>query len=270
MDAVPLLSPSIAHTLVSRSPLHAWQQHYLLGGAGVVDESTDAQERGKILDRMLFGAGPELVMVDAKDWRTNVAKEAREIAREQGKLAVLVGKFDTYKAIIAAAKAKMEAKGIHLTGQSQQRLLWTSDGVQCKGRPDHVIWADGLIYDLKTCENASPDVIARSMFNYGSDIQHAAYVEGGETLHPELAGRLKMKFVYCEVEPPYEVVVANVMGTMRALGAHRWQQAKESWKRCLETGLWPGYSEGEVDIEAQPWQLTDAVLPKGGSQGVTF
>lgn len=270
--ALPLLSPSMAHLLISRSPLHAWQKHYLLGGEGVVDESTDAQERGKLLDRLIFGVGPDIAVVDADSWRTNAAKEAREIARAAGKLPVLEPKYTPLINLAAKLKGKMEAKGVILDGDSQARLLWESDGVKCKGKLDHLRLHAGVIYDLKTCENAAPSGLDRSMVNYGSDIQHAAYVEAVETLHPGLAGRVKMRFVYCEIEPPYEVVVAKLAGTMRQRGEALWSRAKATWKECLASGRWPGYSavDEEIEVEAKPWALEEAVLPKGGSEGVTF
>lgn len=259
-DKTPRLHQSIAHVLVTRSPLHAWEAH--LGRA--VREETPAMLRGTILDRLLFGVGPELQVVEAKDWRTNAAKDQRDAAVAAGRLPVLAHQLEEYGEAVAAINLGLAARGIVLDGQSQVEVEWTSEeGVKCAGRLDHLKLTQATILDLKTTFNASPEAIQRHMVDHGADIQRAAYVEAIETLHPQLAGRVRMQFVYAETSPPYAITIAEPAGSMRALGSAKWRRAKRVWAECLTSGHWPAYSDTVVQIESRPWQLEEEMTKAG-------
>lgn len=63
----PRLSRSLACTLLSRSPLHAWHQHPKLGG-GLAETPTRSLEGGSLIHALLLGEGPkiEVAMIPAK------------------------------------------------------------------------------------------------------------------------------------------------------------------------------------------------------------
>jgi len=248
------LSPSIASILLRRSPLHAWQRHRL--GGAEEGEQTDATRRGRLIDAMLLGSGPKLEVINAKDWRTNAAKDQRDAAEAAGRIAVLVDKFEAATATVQAIRDRLVARGLEFRGQSQVTQVWESDGCECKGVLDHLIMPDGIIYDLKTCDDASDESITRSIVAYGADIQHAAYVEGVETNNPELAGLVKMRFIFVECEPPHAVNIRSLGGSLRELGARKWKRAKASWAACVRSRQWPGY-ENTAPLEAKPWQLAE-------------
>lgn len=276
--SVPRLHQSIAHVLISRSPLHAWAIHPDLGGQST--KGSAAKTTGSLVDAMLLGSGPDVVVIDPVDypnkkggipdgWTNDAIREARDSAIAAGKLPILKGEHSELISTVETLRARLAEKGIEFSGASQVPVEWTSPnaGVACAGRLDHLL-DDLTIYDLKTTRNASEEAIQRSMISYGYDIQRAAYVEAIETLHPELMGRVRFRFLFCEVEPPYAVTVADAAGTMRALGEHKWRRACETWARCLETGLWPGYSDDVMQIEAKPWQLSEAA--EGSDNGINF
>jgi len=260
------LSPSTAKILLRKSPLIAWTRHRM--GGDVETEDTDSMLRGKILDRMLLGVGPEIVVVDAKDWRTNAAKETRDAAEAAGKLPVLVGKLDAYNEIVEAWRSQLAERGCRITeGRVQKRLEWESEGVPCCGKPDSVL-VDGrsaIIYDLKSVEDASDDAVVRAVVNYGWDIQAAAYVEGVEATWPDLAGRVTYEIVPCEStrENAFSVNVKPMGHTMLELGARKWARAKRLWGECLRSGKWRGYSG--TPIEATAWQLSDEMEREMGA-----
>ncbi len=244
------LSPSIAHVLLTRSPWHALQRHRL--GGGMESEPTDATRRGYLIESMLIGGGKDIVVVDAKDWRTNLAKDARAAAEAAGKVAVLAEKFEQATGAVGLLRERLIADGHSLAGSPQLTIEWESDGAACKGKLD--VWnsAHLLITDLKTCDDASDEAVSRSIVNYGADIQHAAYIEGVEATGISEPGRTRFQFVH--VEPDYGVVVVRTLsGTLAELGARKWARAKRIWRRCIETGVWPAYESRP--IEAAPWHL---------------
>lgn len=269
-EGPPRLSPSTAKVLLKRSALHAFTQHRL--GGGEQTEQTEATTRGRIVDRMLLGAGPDIVVIDAKDWRTNAAKEARDAAEAAGKLPLLAHKQAEYAEVVQAWKAQLVRHDIEFTGESQVKLDWESMGVPCRGKLDHLIVTPtgATIYDLKSCDDASREAVTRAVVGYGHDVQHAAYIEAVEAAYPQFAGRVKMALIFGETERvnAYAVNVVTLGGTMRELGERKWRRAKAIWGRCLETGEFPGY-EDALPLEATPWQLAaeqEAQLPGGDKE----
>ncbi len=249
IDCGPTLSASIAKIIVAESPLHAWSRHPKLGA--VVGEATDASDRGTLIHALLLGAGREVVKVDAKDWRTNAAKDARAAARKAGKLPVLAGKLDDASEVADMLRRRLETKGVVLDGVSEQTIVWRSDGVACRGRIDHLRATRLPPIDLKTCESAHPDAIRRSMETFGYDIQGAAYEEAtGEAPW----------FVFMECEPPYAVTVVEFRGSMAELGRRRWARAVRTWKRCLVADEWPDYADKPITVDASEWAIGKEAL----------
>lgn len=249
----PTLSASMARMLVLKSPLHAWTYHPRFGGAR--GESTEPQENGNLIHALLLGTGREIVPVDAADFRTKAAKEARQAARDAGKIAVIADKLTFAKGTAEILRRRMSDAGVTLDGKSEVTAVWQSDGALCRGRFDHLC-ADGVtIVDLKTTESAHPTAIQRSIENFGTDIQIAAYIEAMGTIFPALAGGIKFRLAYLECEPPHAVTIVECAGSMFELGRRRWARAKTIWKRCLAENRWPGYADGVVSIEASTWAM---------------
>jgi hypothetical protein len=126
--------------------------------------------------------------------------------------------------------------------------------VTCRSMLDHVSADWTTVDDLKTCESAHPRDVERSFLKYGYDIQHAAYVHAAEALKPELAGRVKMRFVFVETEPPFGVSIVVPDGAMREYGNRRWHRAATVWAGCTIANKWPDY-EGEQTVTVPAWAL---------------
>lgn len=252
------LSPSIAKVLIDKSPLHAWDAHRLGGGAE--RDPSDAQTVGKICEKLLLGVGPEIVELDPKfkDFKTDAAQAARDQAEALGKLPLLARQKPEYDELIQAWGDQLRAREIEFRGRSQVTLEWNSPegGVPCKGILDHLIVdpASGIIYDLKSCADASDEATDRAISKFGYDIQHAAYLEGAEVNHPHLAGAFKFFFIFAETWRPWAVNVRPFAGSMAELGERRWKRAVRIWGRCLEQKKFPGY-ENDNPVEAKTWQL---------------
>src|SRR5215471_6763533 len=85
----PSLSASIAELLIKRSPKHAFHAHPRLNPKWKPKEPSQEMDDGRVLHSMLLGTPSPVIEVDAEDWRTNRAKEAKADARASGKVAVL-------------------------------------------------------------------------------------------------------------------------------------------------------------------------------------
>lgn len=255
----PSLSSSIAKLLLDRSPSHARLAHAKLGG--VSSPSTAANDLGTLIHRYVLGKGSDVEPIDADDFRTNAAKQARAKARSQGRIPVLARVAGVAVAAAACIRREFERAGVALDGESEVAIMWQETAehgpIWCRGMLDHVVARDGLlhVYDLKTIHCAHPDDCTRSAINYGYDIQREAYTRAAERLWPEYEGRIEFRFLFCEPDPPHAVTVAQLDATMRERGRRRWREAVETWSRCLHTDTWPGYAQEPVTLWSPGWLL---------------
>lgn len=287
----PTLSSSIAHSLISESPAHAFERHPLLGGkSSGADEDTedieeeDASEKAKrktldggtITHALVLGRGRErleIVPVEklSKDGKmtTKAAKDAKEAARAAGKIAIAAPKMARYETAAAAIRAELARRGIEIDPKcAEVVLLWTEVAddpdvagveVQCRGLLDHLDLPGMCIDDLKTGHTAHPRRLGRKVYDYGAHVQAAAYTSGLAKVRPELAGFTRYRWLFAETRKPFPVTIAQPNGEMRELGARQWRRAVNGWARCFKTERWPAYTDAHaiVNVEPPPWALAE-------------
>lgn len=266
-DEVIRLSPSIAKTLLQRSPLHAFDEHRLLGGNR--KGATKVMDEGKLIENILCDLpADDLELLDFDNFMSKAAKEAKATALLAGKTPILMRSYMEASTSAEAMRPHLNAKGINLLdGLKQQRLEWQSQGggfggpgVACSGVPDILILDEAkricICRDLKTTDNAHPRTLQRKAVDMGWDIQEAAYTEAINTLYPWTAGIVEFQFVVVERSTPFACTIAELSGEMREMGQRKWRRAVDTWGRCLATKRWPDYSPIPVRLEAIPWQLT--------------
>lgn len=256
---VARLSPSVANTLLQRSPLHAWSQHRLLGG--VEKEVTPQMEKGKVIEAMLLGGEAGLTIIDADDFRKKEAQAARDAARAAGLTPVLIGKMEGYQKAVDAIRENAAAFGITFKGDKQVTTLWNHTvnlfngphDVPCKGILDIRNLEEGFIDDLKTTENAHPLACVRKILTMGYDVQGAGYKEGTELNNPKAAGRLRVRMIFCETTAPYAVQPVWITGEILELGQQKWDRACKAWGECVATKKWPSYSSTIYAPDVPTW-----------------
>lgn len=208
-----------------------------------------------------MGPGPE-PRPEWQDWKRGDAQAAKRKIIAAGMIPLLPKHARMLKASVRKIQMQLDALGIRFEGQSEVAARWTeqtSDGqdeVECWGAFDHLIIRPNgaTIYDLKIERSAHPDKIRRSLYDFGSDIQAAAYTRALEAARPELAGRVRFVFVFCE--PTSGVVTPiTLAGDFEALGNARWQRAIDTWARCLRQERWPAYTSEVVTISAPDWAM---------------
>lgn len=261
---VPRLSQSTANILLNQSPAHAYAHHKLLGN--VAKKSTKALDLGTLIDALLLGPGKKKFRVlDFDNFTTKAAKAAKADAIAADEIPVLREKYEEAEEVCIILRDKMYEKGISLSGgYRHHEVAWANPatGVLCRGELDYLDIPD--ILDIKTAASAKPDAFARSVQSYGYDVQAAAYIEAVESVRPDLIGRVTMRFVVCETEPPYAVTPITLDGQFRAMGSAKWFAACTRWKECLASNSWPDY--GSATVSPKPWQLSEALGLEGVSE----
>jgi hypothetical protein len=249
---------------ILKCPALAYLRHPELGG--VEGEDTDAMRDGRLLEDLICGVPPEeFVVMDFKNWQTKAAREAKKNCPGT---AILRHKYDAAAEAASIIRSRINHR-LHDNGLpplddylQQPHLEWTcpDTGVLCAGTPDLLWLRDDsfLILDLKKMADVSIGGIRKSVFNFGLDIQQAAYMEAIETLHPDIAGRGRFVFVGYDLAEPNFVSLFRLNGEFRQLGRSRWDQAKRIWKRCLEHGQWDDYTAGGIaEIDPKPWMMAN-------------
>lgn len=253
------LSASVAQSLVLESEAHAYLRHPRLGGTPVVPNNN--MDRGSLIHALLLGRGREVAVVECEDWKKPANREERDALREQGKLAVTRTLYDASLDAAKELKRKLTARGYPLAGHSEVTLVWEETAhngasVLCRGRLDHLDGSD--IFDLKITGDANPRTLERGQLTrMGYDIQGAAYPRALENIDARLRGRTSFTLLFCEPEPPYCITPIRFAGSLRELGARKWERAVNAWERCTRTGEWREYTDSVVFAEAKPWELEE-------------
>ena len=257
----PSLSSGIANMIVQRSELHARLAHPRLGGRGRIP--TREMDRGSIIHKMLLGKGADVVTIEADDYRSKAAQQARDAAHAAGKIPALPKELEACGEAHAAISLHLEREGVVLDGMSEIALIWyaqTSEGepVICRTLIDHLVIGDDHfeVFDLKSSGKVcSPKKVARKIEDDGAHVQAIAHLSAVGAVFPHLQGRGRYTWIAAEMEPPYAVCLAEPDGSMTALGVATWQEGVNRWAAALRDDKWPGYPRTRV--AASPWALKE-------------
>lgn len=130
-------------------------------------------------------------------------------------------------------------------------------------RPD--FWRmDGIVVDLKSTEDASPEGFRKSIAKFGYDVQHpmylsvlrAALTQAGVLGLPDLpypTSAKKFVFVACEKRPPYAVGVYALDRESQELGYAKYRGALKTYAACVANDNWPAYSDKVEMISLPEW-----------------
>lgn len=255
----PSLTQSVAKVLIDQSPLHAWHAHPRLNPDYQHDDDRKF-DVGNIAHKLMIGRGKDIVVIDFDDWRTKAAKEAREAAAAEGRLAVLGKHYSRAERMVAAAREQIDHRGLadlFRDGDGEAVMAWQENGLWMRQMvdwlsPDRLTFADYKTTDM----NAAPHVLGRMMASAGWPIQAAMAERGLTALLPKTpasSAYRRFLFVVQEAEPPYCLNVVDIGHGPIAMGHKMLDRAVELWRACVTAGRWPGYPPEIVTPEYPGW-----------------
>lgn len=216
-----------------------------------------AYDLGHVVHAKVLGVGMDIVEVKYDSWRTRAAKTARAEAYLAGKIAMLTHELAPAVEMAEAVLAHPLARALfERPGQSEASLFATDpgSGVVLRARIDHLPDATErrtICVDLKTAESAYPPDFRRSAADFGYDIQRAWYPH----VLSLVRGDHDPAFVFVVVEKcrPHLVSVIEMDPTFAEVGRTRMRRAIEIYRRCRDSGQWPGYAPVVHTIEPPVW-----------------
>ena len=240
---VPSLSSSIGKKIIHESPRHAWEAHPRLNPNFQRKEKA-AFDNGKVAHKLMLGKGAELAVINAPDWRTKAAKEAREDAYNAGQTPILVDQMAAAEEMVAAGRKQLDdhedASQAFRNGKPEVTLIWQEGEVWCRLMLD---WMpnEGRVFDdyKSTGMSANPETFGRTIFNLGYDFQAAFYRRGIRKVLG-IADPV-FEFVVQENTAPFALSVIGLPPAVLDDADTDVQQAIDLWASCMEHDLWPGY-----------------------------
>jgi len=241
---------------MARSPAH-----FLAGYS--LQEETSALRFGRavhtaVLEPQRF---KESYVVQPKfDRRTKDGKAACEQWEQDnfGKEFITEDEMNSIEGVVASIAAHTGASSMLSCGSPEKTVYWTHEetGIDCKIRPDFLV-VDGsgrvtAILDLKTTLNAGKTKFAKSMVDYGYDLQAAFYVDG---LKKAIGAEVPFYFLAAESKSPHGVALYKTGERTLEVGRKKYNDALALLKWCRENQMWPSYQVfGEAEeIEIPFW-----------------
>lgn len=230
----PSLSSSLATILIDRSPAHAKLRHphFAMQAA---EKFSDVANFGSAVHSLVFG-GPEIVTVEANDWKTKDARKARDAALDADKIPLL--EDDIWRADQCAARAR-EVVALLNRGDkasNEDTLIWQEHGVWLRCRPDQHVDLRTFI-DLKVTQTNPADA-NRQFFNQGYDMQSVFFERGADSLDHPGRGRRRIYYLFVEAHPPFQARALPISEPTLMIARKRFIAACNIWRECLANDDW--------------------------------
>lgn len=246
------LSSTEARLLLQSPAKYRWRKD----NPPLIDDSPKF-DIGKAVHAKVLGAGADVVVVDADDWRTKAARDAREEARAAGKAPLLTREFEAVNAMSESVLAHPTARALlSQPGAAEVSAFTEVDAVPVRARFDYLPTRSDkrtVAADLKTTVDASKRAFESSVARYEYAVQRGWYLDILQAITGETDAELV--FIAVEKEPPYLVAVYQLPTVWAEKGHVMAARARALWAECTASAEWPGYPR-EVQLLDEPvWHV---------------
>lgn len=256
------VSVSDLKVLMEKSPLHLWAQKY--------DPNRQPQKQTEAL---MLGTAIHCAVLEPDEFPYRFAvmpeginassKIGRELIKElqdEGKTPLTQEQYLVVTNTSASARRNPVVKYLLDKGGISERSIYWRDpetGVLCKMRPDYMIepcaeFPDGIMFDLKSAEDASPAGFAKGAYNYRYHQQADWYTSGFQQTYGT-SKRPPFLFGAFEKLPPFAGKVYPASVRQIELGRILNRRGLLILAECQRTGIWPGYDTDLTPLDLPPW-----------------
>lgn len=213
--------------------------------------STRSMDLGTVVHGMVLGRGQQVAVVQADSWRTKAAQNERDEAEELGMVPMLAKDYDEATRIADAVKQHPVAGGLFAEGDPEISGFWQdpATGIWLRMRMDWMTHFEvPTIVDFKTTADVSPDHFARSVADFGYHRQDPHYRDGLAADLDTDPDEIDFVFVAVDTAPPHLVMVYRLDDQAIQLGREQNKIAREIYRDCTQSGIWPTWDEGIADL----------------------
>jgi hypothetical protein len=219
---------------------------------------------GHAAHKLVLGKGMDLVEIEAPDYRTKAAQEARDKAHANDKAPVLTAELEKARAMAEKVHQHPRAGDLLKRGHAEVSLYATdpATGTRLRGRLDWTTLIDDRLWviDYKSSTTADPEAFKRKGADYFYHAQGAWYRDLAIAL--DLSDNPVFVNIVQEKEPPFLVSVVEWDADAIAEGRRLNRRAIDLYTECTATDYWPSYpgTDDVVAISLPPWAFHRATI----------
>jgi exodeoxyribonuclease VIII len=199
------------------------------------------------------------VVPEGLDYRSNEGKEVRDAILAAGKEPIKYDEMQAIKAIQEAVHAHPMTKQLWSLAHSIEREHYFTlpCGTPAKMKTDFEIepcsqFPNGLVLDLKTAQDASPDGFGASVWRGDMAIQAAFYTDNLQRIW-STAERPEFYWLPVEKKPPHLLKYYRLSDRVYQYGHDLVEELLQTYRDCLALDNWYGYGDDVADISLPGW-----------------
>jgi exodeoxyribonuclease VIII len=220
-------------------------------------ETTPAMRLGQMVHRAILEpetvTGAWVVKPAGMNFAT---KEGKEWKAAQDKPIITQDEADTITGMRESVWAHPAVKRVLANAKTECSLFASGeDGVLRKARIDALPEGGNVIVDIKSCQSADPDMMAKSVASYRYDVQAAYYLDLCQLLGLD---KTEFLFVCVEKTPPYAVAVYALDQQAIEWGRKQYQSDLAAVKHCIAEDHWPSFTTDITTLGLPAWAQKQA------------
>jgi hypothetical protein len=195
----------------------------------------------------------DLVVREVLNRRTKPGRARFAQLMEEGKILLTNTQEEQLAGMMAALESHDRVKALFRDGDAEVSCYWEDKltGLPLKARADY-LRKDGIILDLKTTRDASPEGFRKLAWNAGYHMQASHYMDGFIACGVDVQGFI---FVAIESEAPYAIGIYNTMPSLYSEGRKRCQTALQKISCAIASDSWEGYSHEPIPLTPPAWAV---------------
>ena len=263
----PSLSASLAHLMVSASPLHAWTASRKLNpdyesvdtpafNIGRAFHSLILDERPRVRVREKYGDWPDWRSKESREWRDSMEAAGEIVITEKEDEWLQDARFNALKTLNSSLDIQPEKLPTEVS------LVWETGGVTNRARVDAIDVKNRIAVDLKTTAGlADPQRWVAASMDHGIDLRAAHYLDGLNWCWPrpldnDRVPEWRYIFLVVEKSAPHACSLVELDGRTIAMGQSKLECARRSWGDCLKLDDWPAWSKAVEEASAPEWRVS--------------
>lgn len=221
----------------------------------------DAYDLGTAVHTKVLGVGmsavscPPELLDKTGGMRTAAAKEWKQEQQDAGRPVVTEAELTVIDAMAESVLAHPTARMLlERDGHAEVSVFDEYLGVKRRGRFDYLPNDGNIAVDLKTTVDASKHGFASAAAKYKYHVQQSHYAD---ILRRATGRDVGMLFIVVEKTAPYLTAVRKLDTQFVEMGQTEALEAVDTYKRCMDAGVWPGYPDEPEEIQPPMYSIFD-------------